>query len=290
MQVFGREIKDDSVMKSLTGLSLKEFDRLVPSFSQSLKGYKHHNNGQKGMVCSVEQKLFLILLYVRSYPTYRVMEFVIGLDFTRCNRWVMKLKDRLSKALGRELVMPERKIRSVEEFLRKFPQIKDIFVDGTERRVNKPKKIKTRNKLYSGKKKTHTVKNVVISDERKRILFVSRTRSGRRHDKRVFDKDCPGQHIPETVTAWADSAFIGLRKMHQNTQIPKKATKNNPLSFQDKLNNKVISGIRIVAEHSIMGIKRCRAASDIFRNKILTLRDDFFLLAAGIWNFHLQTN
>ena len=67
--------------------------------------------------------------------------------------------------------MPARRINSPEEFLRKFPQIKDVFVDGTERRVNKPKKIKTRNKLYSGKKKTFTSKHVVMVDENKFIII-----------------------------------------------------------------------------------------------------------------------
>lgn len=274
-------------MRSLTGLSLEEFDKLVPAFKRNLK-YKEHTNGQKGFVSEVEQKLFLILLYIKCYPTFRVMEFFIGLDFTRCNRWILILRKTLSATLQKELVMPARKINSPEEFLRKFPQIKDVFVDGTERRVNKPKKIKTRNKLYSGKKKTFTSKHVVLVDENKFIIMVSRTRSGRRHDKRVFEKDCPWQNIPEKVTLWGDTAFTGVDKYHKNIQIPKKATKNKPLSYEDKQNNKVISGIRIVVEHAIMGIKRCKAVSDVFRNKILTLKDDFFMLSAGIWNYHLK--
>ena len=89
--------------------------------------------------------------------------------------------------------------------------------------------------------------------------MVSRTRSGRRHDKRVFEKDCPWQNIPEKVTLWGDTAFTGIDKYHKNIQIPKKATKNKPLTYEDKCNNKVISGIRIVVEHAIMGIKRCKA-------------------------------
>ena len=65
-------------MRSLTGLSLEEFDKLVPAFERNLK-YKKHTNGQKGFVSEVEQKLFLILLYIKCYPTFRVMEFFIGL-------------------------------------------------------------------------------------------------------------------------------------------------------------------------------------------------------------------
>jgi hypothetical protein len=39
----------------------------------------------------------------------------------------------------------------LEDIFRQHPEIKDIFVDGTERRVQKPKNRKRRNKLYSGK-------------------------------------------------------------------------------------------------------------------------------------------
>src|SRR3954464_8207965 len=90
--------------------------------------------------------------------------------------------------LRRKLALPTRKIRSVEEFLAKFPEVKDVFLDGTERKVQRPKSKKRQNKLYSGKKKGTMRKNIVVSDERKRILVLTPTKSGRRHDKRLADK------------------------------------------------------------------------------------------------------
>lgn len=71
--------------------------------------------------------------------------------------------------------------------------------------------------------------------------------------------------------------------------MPKKSTRGKPLTLAEKANNKVISGIRIVSEHAIEGMKRLKAAADIYRNKLPNLDDTFNLLAAGIWNFHLQT-
>jgi hypothetical protein len=35
--------------------------------------------------------------------------------------------------------MPEKKINSMEEFLEKFPEAKDLFVDGVERPIQRPK-------------------------------------------------------------------------------------------------------------------------------------------------------
>ena len=87
IEFFGRTISDDSVMKSLTGLSIYEFKELLSSF-ESVLDYKKNTTGQKGFLGRNEDKLFLILLYIKAYPTYRVMEFLLRLDHTRCYRWV----------------------------------------------------------------------------------------------------------------------------------------------------------------------------------------------------------
>jgi hypothetical protein len=194
----------------------------------------------------------------------------------------------LEATLGRKLVLPQRKITSVKELFQKFPEIKDVFIDGTERRTEKPKNLKKRSRLYSGKKKATTRKTIVISDSRKRILFLSPTKSGRRHDKRIADKFGIIQQIPDSVTVWTDTGFQGIHTYHENTVMPKKATKNKPLSREEKENNRVISGIRILSEHAIGGMKRYKAAADIYRNKRPNLDDIFSLLAGGLWNFHLQ--
>ncbi|WP_440866492.1 hypothetical protein [Symbiopectobacterium purcellii] len=47
----------------------------------------------------------------------------------------------LEMTLGRECVLPARQIRSAEEFFRAFPGVKDVFIDGTERPVQKPKNL-----------------------------------------------------------------------------------------------------------------------------------------------------
>ena len=66
----------------------------------------------------------------------------------------------LETSLGWEVVLPQRKIRSVEEFMQHFPQIKDVFIDGTVRPVQRPHKAKSQRKHYSGQYKDHIVRNL----------------------------------------------------------------------------------------------------------------------------------
>ena len=291
-----RIAKDPRLCKALTGLSHQEFSDLVPVFEKALfelrmqkpKRKRKAGGGRLGKLPTIEAKLFFILFYLKTYPTFDVLGFLTDRERSHCCESVRFLSKALKKALGRELVLPERKIGSVDEFLRKFPEVKDVFLDGTERRVQRPKDGRRQRKTYSGKKKANTRKNIVMSDEKKKILFLSPTKSGRRHDKRLADKVSLVQRIPPTVGVWADSGFQGIQHLHPNTLIPKRGSKNHPLIDGEKRENRIISSFRIVIEHAIGGVKRYRALSDVLRNKIGWLDDLFIELGAGLWNFHLR--
>jgi len=102
------------------------------------------------------------------------------------------------------------------------------------------------------------------------------------------DKQSIFERIPETVTLWTDTGFQGIQKQHHNSMVPTKATKRNPLTYEQKQENKFISSIRVIVEHAIGGAKRFKAFSDIYRNKKAYLEDRLMLLTCGLWNLHLN--
>jgi len=288
--------KDPRAIKALTGLSYQEFINLLSTFEkayfdilrQKPNRQRKVGGGKKGKLPTIESKLFFILFYLKVYPTFDVLGFMTDRDRGKCCRSAHILLRILKKTLGREIVLPERKITSVEEFFEKFPEAKDIFIDGTERRIQRPRSNKRNKKFYSGKKKSHTRKNVVVCDENKRILIVTPTKAGRRHDKRLSDKVGLIEKIPKDVGIWADSGFQGIQHLHPNTLVCKRGRKNHPLTDSEKKENRVISSFRIVVENVIGGIKKYRSVSDVFRNKIGLLDDLFFEIASGLWNYHLS--
>ena len=292
-----RILKSDRVSKALTGLRIEEFKELVPVFEVCLKAQRYEikpirkrklGGGQKGAIGSIEEKLAYILIYLKVYPTFDVMGVLTDRPRSKCCESVQLLLPALEKALGRKQVLPEKKIHTVQEFYKRFGAIKDVFVDGSERRVEKPKKNKKRNRLYSGKKKATTRKIVVITDEKKRILILLPTKSGRRHDKRIADKNHVFTGIPPDVTIWTDTGFQGAQKSHPKVVMPEKASKNHPLTTAQKESNRLISGIRSLTEHAIGGLKRLKSTSDVYRNKLPNLDDRFNRVAAGLWNLPIQ--
>jgi len=288
--------RNPRAIKALTGLSYQEFTDLVPTFEKILieirredkKRVRAFGGGRKGALPTPEAKLFFILFYLKTYPTFDVLGFFFNKPRGRSCEHAHFLMRVLKRSLGRELVLPKRRISSVEEFLEAFPEVKDVFGDGTERRIQRPKKPRREHKAYSGKKKAHTRKNLILSDEKKRILIVSPTKSGRRHDKRVMDKMILAERIPPNVGFFGDSAFQGIQHIHPNACIPKRGTKKHPLTEEERAQNHVISSFRMVIEHAISGIKRFRALVDVLRNKIGRFDDDCIEICAGLWNYHLR--
>ena len=283
-------------MKAMTGLSWQEFHGLVPAFESAELEYRKNKPGRKrspgggrrGHLRTTEDRLFYILFYVKTYPTFDIMAFFFGKGRGRSCEAGNFYLEILEKALGRKIVLPKRRISSVEEFVRLFPEVRDVFPDGTERRIQRPKRAKQNKRYYSGKKKTHTRKNIIVADENKRIILVSPTKPGRRHDKRLSDRISLVEHIPEDVGIWADSGFQGIDKHHPKTHTAKRGRKNRPLTYEEKHENSVISSLRVGVEHAIGGMKRFRAVSDVLRNRIGVFDDRIALVAAGLWNYHLQ--
>jgi hypothetical protein len=291
-----RILNSSRLLKALTGVTKQEFEILLAVFAQILieaaiskPRQRAFGGGDKSILETPAHKLLYILFYIKVYPTYDVAGAFFGAVRSAAFAWTKKFLPLLEKTLGRTVEMPKRQIHSVEEFIEAFPDIKDIFVDGTERPTQRPKNYNSQRKKYSGKKKRHTRKNAIIVDEKKKILFLSPTKDGRVHDLKQLKKTGVHQKIPKGVTMWGDKGYQGLKKSVPpgvNVITPHKKPKKGELSQAQKEENKVISGIRIVVEHAIGGIKRYKAVADIYRNR-RNQDDSFIMVSAGLWNLHL---
>ncbi len=288
----------DRMCKATTGLTVSEFTALTEDFirnyleyeTKRLKKRKRKLGGGRGSKLETpEEKLFYILWYMKTYPTFDVASFWVGFHRSNACEWVHTLLPILEMTMKRKFVLPQRKISDHEEFLRLYPETKEVFVDAVERLKQRPKKKKAQQKAYSGKKKAHTRKSVVVADKKRRVLVITKQKSGRRHDKRLADKEDIFKQLPKDIWAWADTAFIGEGKDHTNLYMPKKRSKGRPLTVDDKETNKIISSYRVIVEHAIGGIKRYRCMSEKLRNHKPFIDDQFILLSAGLWNYHLAS-
>jgi hypothetical protein len=206
---------------AMTGLTPAEFRDLLPAFETA---YKHAyptdrtatgqprqrwpGGGRHSALSTSADQLLFVLVYLKTYPLQVVLGQLFGLSISQANYWLHHLLPVLRSALDALGVLPE---RDGGRLARKAALLKShrvVIIDGTERRRQRPKKAEKQALHYSGKKKTHTDKNVLVasaSDER--ILFLSQTYPGKTHDKRIVDEEC--LTYPPGATLYKDTGFQG---------------------------------------------------------------------------------
>jgi hypothetical protein len=152
-------LKQDRQIRATTGLNQQAFESLLPSFAEAYqetidkkRRWRTAGGGRKARLKTNADKLFFILLYCKCYPTFDLMSVLFGFDRSCAHDWVHRLMPILETALGKRQALPERKIDSIEEFLAKFDEVKEVIIDGTERPVQRPKDAERQKEHYSGKK------------------------------------------------------------------------------------------------------------------------------------------
>lgn len=124
----------------------------------------------------------------------------------------------------------------------------------------------------------------MVDKKTKKIICTSYD-SGKTHDFKLYKKS--RVKIAIDIQVLTDTGYQGLQKIHANTSMPKKKSKKNPLTKEDKKQNQTLSAERVPNENVIGSVKRFKIVADKYRNrrKRFGLR---FNLIAGIYNFELN--
>jgi hypothetical protein len=266
-----------------------EFDELRDAFETAYaederrRGQPKSPAGRKPALLTSADKLFFILFYLRHYPTQEVLGFLFGICQGQASHWVHRLTPVLKEALGAEKELPARTAVGVKALMRLCPELAFI-IDGTDRPIRRPKDGERRRKDYSGKKKRHTKKNVVITEKATgKVLGLGLTQPGSRHDKACADEE--GYSFPRGSTLWQDTGFQGYAPESASVEQPTKKPRGKELSPEQKEENRRVSRQRVFVEHSIGGVKIFHILSSVFRNIKKGFDDLVMETACGLFNF-----
>lgn len=140
-------------------------------------------------------------------------------------------------------------------------EVDKIIIDSFETPVPRPSDNERQRKVYSGKKKRHTLKTQIYTDQKGVILDVSSGHAGPKADVRIWNETELPKELEDKEKV-ADKAYVGAKKP---TLTPKKKPKGGELSEAEKEENRKISKERIVVEHSIRKVKSYRIVRDEYR-------------------------
>jgi len=156
----------DKQFKSLTSLTVEEFDFLKSSFSSKWRNFYriHDLKGKKRKapilnpekdtptLPSVEEKLFFILVYFKNYSLQEMLGASYGFSQAQASRWIKILRPILQDSLKSLQLLPQRKGSQVAQVLIRL-KASQCFQDATERLINRAEDDTTQKEFYSGKKK-----------------------------------------------------------------------------------------------------------------------------------------
>jgi hypothetical protein len=220
-----------------TGLTHEEFARLLPAFAAAYAGLyppdktwegkgrqRQRGGGAKGVLPQMEDKLLFILVYQKTNPLQTMHGLQFALSQPQTNSWMHPLLPVLQRALAALGVAPERDASQVATSPLALEGAPDGVLDGTERRRQRPTDAAQQKAHYSGKKKTHTDKNLLLVNEHTtKVIYLGPTVAGKTHDKKAAD--AAQMCYPTNATLGKDTGFQGYEPAGVLTRQPQKSPK-----------------------------------------------------------------
>lgn len=155
--------RHDRQIKSAIGMGLSKFNILLPAFEKSYDAVQMDRyqqggikqlptGGPKGHLDTFGKKLFFILYYLKTYPTFDMLGFHFGFSSGHAHHHVESLLPVLLRSLSDLGVLPARSPGTPEEFLQLVEKYGDILIDGMECPCVRPQDDALQKARYSGKK------------------------------------------------------------------------------------------------------------------------------------------
>lgn len=270
--------KSDNEFRRITGIKKTTFAFLIKLLLPKWKALRLAGGPKPKL--KLEEQLLLSLSYWRNYGTYLETGSKYGVSESRAweiSRWIedILIHEKALSLPGKKALLAEKKYEIV------------VF-DVTECPIERPKRkqkgrIKNKQRrYYSGKKKRHTIKQQIAVDTKSGKIIATSQDCEKTHDFRIYKKS--KNHVHPNIKIQGDSGYQGIQKIHPNSELPKKRSKKNPLTVEDKKRNKEISSKRVIVENVFAFIKKFKIISQRYRNrrKRFGLR---FNIVCGIFNY-----
>lgn len=218
-----------------TGLTPEEFARLLPAFAaayavlyppdKTWEGkvrQRQGGGGAKGGLPQMEDKLLFLLVYQKTNPLQIMHGLHFALSQPQTHYWIHHLLPVLQRALAALDLAPERAASRVATTPLTREGAPTLAIDGTERRRQRPQDPSAQQAHYSGKKKAHTDKNILVVNEHTgKVVYLGPTVAGKTHDKKAADD---AQIVyPANATLDKDTGFQGYEPAGVLTAQPKKS-------------------------------------------------------------------
>ena len=192
MALYRKLSRKPKLFLSVTGMNAHQFQALLPQFTHAYDKFEQRrkrkvvrtgrkrqrgSGGGAQFANSVPDRLLMLLFYYRLYLTQELLTLIFHAEDKSVSCRSIQLmrpafesvlpvppraRRRVLSLANKEQKRRTKRIGSVEEFRQAYPEL-TFIIDGVEQPKRKPKAPAKRKSDYSGKKKRHTLKQLVIS-------------------------------------------------------------------------------------------------------------------------------
>ena len=158
-----KNLTTDRTIRAVIGVNRETFNSLVPHFSsahQEIQEERCKNKeikrlptgGWPGVFSCYAERLFFVLFYLKTYPTFDVLGFHFGFSAGRAHDYVESSMRILERALANLDVLPKTTIETPQELSQLIDKYDNIIIDGAEMPCVRPQDEARQKENYSGKK------------------------------------------------------------------------------------------------------------------------------------------
>jgi hypothetical protein len=269
-----------AVFLKMTGLRINEFDMLVadvlPRFVEAEHERLNRANRQRdiggGRNAALDERdqILLTVVWLRVYPTHEVLGYLFGVSDSTVSRIIQRVLPMLEQSGRDTMRMPDpgrKQRRSLDKLLGDTPELA-VVIDSFEQKVQRPKNMDERDTFYSGKKKTHTLKNqVAVNEQTGAIVDISDSVAGPTADINLLEQSSLMKRLPDGVGGIGDLAYVGIDKLHPQGlgASPRRKPRGKPRPPDDVAYSTAFSRRRMIVENTIGRLRRYQSLTQTDR-------------------------
>ena len=248
-----------SALSALLEDALPELSARRRKEQERRKGRKRAVGGGRTRRLKPYQEVLLTLLYLRHNVSHAVVGEMFGVSADTSENTFHEVVAMLRQ------VCPSCRFDAEKHWNKSEPSWKPeeldrILIDSFETPICRPSNNEAQRRVYSGKKKRHTLKSQVITNASGEIQQIEAGHRGSVSDKKLYEGSGVKERYPKAKKQ-ADLGYLGA----EGVEVPHKKPKNGELTPEQKEANRVHASARVHVEHGIRRVKGFAILRDEYR-------------------------
>jgi hypothetical protein len=243
----------------LFAVALPELARRREEQQQNKPARKRKVGGGRKRLLAPYQEVLLTLIYLRHNVAFAVVGVLFGVSADVAENTFHEVVAVLREVCPKERFEAQKRWQKGQPTWQPDQEDK-VLIDSFETPVPRPSEKEKQKRLYSGKKKRHTLKTQVVTDQNGELLDIDPGHRGPMADKRLYEQSAVETQFSKAVKQ-GDLGYIGL----PTVQTPHKKPKGGELTEEQKQQNRQCASQRVRVEHGIRRLKGFGILRSIYR-------------------------